>query len=216
MGSHEPSLSLRFSEALRGANELHAGQFRKGTSIPYISHLLGAASFALQHGADEDEAIAALLHDSIEDAPRALGADWVRKWILVRFGKCVLHIVESCTDADVSPKPPWRVRKEAYVAKLSNHDASVVLVSASDKLHNASCILSDYLHIRDKLWERFNREAGKEGTIGYYRGLVNAYTATGHHKELISELDRVVGQIETEAGFKGIWPLPNTHETNRI
>src|SRR5882762_942854 len=107
-------LSSRFSEALRGAADLHATQFKKGTTIPYIAHLLGVASIALHHGADEDEAIAALLHDAIEDAPRDLGANWVRNWLRFRFGEAVLSIVEGCTDADVSPKPVWRVRKEAY------------------------------------------------------------------------------------------------------
>jgi GTP pyrophosphokinase len=104
-------LSLRFSEALRGAAELHATQSKKGTRIPYIAHLLGVASIALQHGADEDEAIGALLHDTIEDAPRGLGANWVRDWLRFKFGQRVLDIVEGCTDADISPKPPWRARK---------------------------------------------------------------------------------------------------------
>jgi GTP pyrophosphokinase len=105
--TNEPiPLSLRFSEALRGAAELHARQVRKGTKIPYIAHLLGVASIALHHGADEDEAIAALLHDAIEDAPVELGPDWVRKWLRFRFGEHVLNIVEGCTDADVKPKPP--------------------------------------------------------------------------------------------------------------
>ena len=127
-------LSFRFSEALRGAADLHATQFRKGTTIPYVAHLLGVASIALQDGADEDEAIAALLHDAIEDAPRDLGANWVQNWLRFRFGERVLDIVEGCTDADVSPKPPWRARKEAYVARVRKEPASVILVSGADKL----------------------------------------------------------------------------------
>ena len=207
--TNEPiPLSSRFSEALGGAADLHAKQFRKGTKIPYIAHLLGVASIALHHGADEDEAIAALLHDAIEDAPEELGADWVRDWLRFRFGERVLHIVEGCTDADVRPKPPWRVRKEAYVARVPKERASVVLVSAADKLHNAGAILSDYREIGNPLWPRFNKDAGKAGTIGYYRGLVTAYRATGHHPRLVRELDVVVTQIEKETGHPGVWPLP--------
>lgn len=200
-------LSARFSEALRGAADLHARQVRKGTTIPYIAHLLGVASIALHHGADEDEAIAALLHDAIEDAPHDLGANWVRNWLRFRFGERVLTIVEGCTDADVSPKPAWRVRKEAYVARVLKEPASVVLVSASDKLHNASAILSDYREVGDKLWPRFNRDAGKPGVIGYYRGLVTAYQTAGHHPRLVRELAAVVARIEQEAGHHGVWPL---------
>ena len=207
--TNEPiPLSLRFSEALRGAADLHAKQVRKGTKIPYIAHLLGVASIALQHGADEDEAIAALLHDAIEDAPVELGANWVPNWLRFRFGERVLDIVEGCTDADVKPKPPWRARKEAYVARVPKEPASVVLVSAADKLHNAGAILSDYREIGDALWPRFNKDAGKAGTVGYYRGLVTAYRATGHHPRLVRELDAVVTQIEKETGHPGVWPLP--------
>jgi (p)ppGpp synthase/HD superfamily hydrolase len=201
-------LSSRFSEALRGAADLHAKQLRKGTTIPYIAHLLGVASIALHHGADEDEAIAALLHDAIEDAPRDLGANWVRNWLRFRFGDRVLSIVEGCTDADVSPKPPWLVRKEAYIARVPKEPAPVLLVSASDKLHNAGAILSDYRELGDKLWKRFNLDAGKAGVIGYYRGLVTAYTTAGHHPRLVRELDAVVAQIERETGHPGVWPLP--------
>ena len=200
-------LSTRFSDALSGAADLHAKQRRKGTAIPYVAHLLGVVSIALHHGADEDEAIAAVLHDAIEDAPPELGGDWVRKWIRFRFGDRVLSIVEGCTDADVVPKPPWRDRKEAYITRVLKEPASVVLVSAADKLHNASAILGDYRELGDVLWSRFNADAGKAGVIGYYRGLVEAYRATGHHPRLTRELERVVVQIETEAGCPGVWPL---------
>ena len=201
-------LSSRFSEALRGAADLHAKQTRKGTKIPYIAHLLGVASIALHHGADEDEAIAALLHDAVEDAPAELGANWVRNWLRFRFGERVLDIVDGCTDADVKPKPAWRIRKEAYVTRVHKEPASVILVSASDKLHNASAILADYRELGHKLWSRFNRDAGRAGVIGYYRGMVTAYQTTGHHPRLVRELDAVVTQIEVETGHPGVWPLP--------
>lgn len=205
-------LTNRFSEALAGAADLHADQSRKGTTIPYIAHLLGVTSIALHYDADEDEAIAALLHDAIEDAPQKLGAQWVRDWIRFRFGERVLRIVEGCTDADVSPKPPWRARKETYIAHIAKGaEPSVVLVSASDKLHNATAILADYRQIGDAVFERFNKTAGKSGVIGYYRGLVTAYRVTGHHLALVSELDRIVSDLERETGVNGVWPVGEAH-----
>jgi (p)ppGpp synthase/HD superfamily hydrolase len=202
-----PRLSWRFREALTVAADLHEDQKRKGTDIPYISHLLAVASIALDHDANEDQAIAALLHDSIEDAPPALGGEWVRRMLGHRFGPRVLAIVEGCTDADVRPKPPWRKRKEEYIAHLPSTPAEVLLVSAADKLHNATAILKDHRKIGDALWDRFNRDAGKAGTIGYYRGLVSAYQAAGHHPRLIGELDATVTALEQQAGMVGQWPL---------
>jgi (p)ppGpp synthase/HD superfamily hydrolase len=195
---------------MRGAADLHATQARRGTKIPYIAHLLGVASIALHYGADEDEAIAALLHDTIEDAPRDLGANWVRNWIRFRFGDNVLNIVAGCTDADVIPKPPWLERKRDYIARVQHEPASVILVSASDKLHNAAAVLSDFREVGEALWKRFNPEAGKAGVIGYYRGLVTAYAATGHHPRLVRELDRVVSEIEHATGHAGRWPLKHS------
>ena len=113
-------LTIRFSAAIVATHEIHVSQLRKGTTIPYIAHLLGFTSIALQHGAGEDEAIAALLHDSIEDAPDHLGAAGVRRLLRERFGERVLCIVEACTDTDVRPKPEWRVRKDTYVLHLQN------------------------------------------------------------------------------------------------
>jgi GTP pyrophosphokinase len=200
-------LTSRFAYALATAHDLHAGQVRKGTSIPAIGHLLGVAAIALHHGADEDEAIGALLHDAIEDAPPRLGADGVRGLILTQFGDAVLTIVEGCTDTDAVPKPPWRARKEAYIAHLPTQPPSVLLVSASDKLYNATAILSDLRAVGDEVWERFNRDAGKAGVIGYYRGLVPAFWATRQHLRLVDELDVIVTALETTAGVRGVWPL---------
>ena len=204
MSEQSAAFTLRFAEALQAATLLHAGQHRKGTNIPYISHLLGVAAFAMYYGADEEEAIGALLHDAIEDAPEPLEADGVRRYIHFRFGERVLQIVEGCTDSDVNPKPPWLERKKAYLAKVENEPPSVLLVSACDKLHNASSILTDHRRIGDQVWARF--KASKEGVIGYYRGLVQAFQRTGHHDELVRELDRVVTEIENATGCKGVWP----------
>lgn len=199
-------LTDRFTRALALATELHAGQTRKGTHVPYVGHVLGVTSIALHFGADEDEAIAALLHDTVEDAPKDVGPAAVRARIRDDFGARVLDIVEGCTDTDVTPKPAWLERKKAYVAHVPEASASVVLVSASDKVHNAGAILSDFHAVGHEVWRRFNADARMPGVIGYYRGLVGAYRATTHHPRLVDELDRVVNALETAAGHRGVWP----------
>jgi (p)ppGpp synthase/HD superfamily hydrolase len=182
-------LSTRFEEALVFATQLHAGQTRKGTNIPYISHLLAVTAIVIEHGGNEDEAIAALLHDSIEDQGGASTREEIRR----RFGDRVVEIVDGCTDTDVMPKPPWRVRKEEYIAHISVAPAPVRLVSAADKLHNARAVLEDYRIVGEALWKRFN--GGKEGTLWYYRAAVDALRKAGT-SPLIEELDRVVSEIE--------------------
>lgn len=182
-------LSTRFEEALVFATRLHGEQMRKGTTIPYIAHLLGVTSIVLEHGGNEDEAIAALLHDAIEDQGGASTREEIRR----RFGETIVTIVNGCTDAEVIPKPPWRTRKEAYIAHMAHASSSVRLVSAADKLHNARAILADYRVLGDALWTRFN--GGKAGTLWYYRSLVGAFRARGT-TALIEELDRVVSEIE--------------------
>lgn len=202
-------LSPRFSEALAGAAELHCRQQRKGTTIPYTAHVMAVAAIAFEFGANEDEAIGALLHDAIEDAPSELGAAWVRAWIRFRFGDTVLAIVEGCTDTDEQPKPPWRQRKEAYVEHLAGASPSILLVSAADKLQNSSAILRDLRAIGPSVWDRFRQapEPRAESVIGYYRGLVTAFASRGEHGRLIAELDATVAAIETAAGISGRWPV---------
>ncbi len=187
------TLSGRFREALVYACELHDEQRRKGSDVPYVAHLLAAASIALEHGASEDEAIAALLHDAVEDQGGRTTGEEIRR----RFGDAVAAIVYGCTDAEVSPKPPWRERKERYVAHLADAPGSVLLVSASDKLHNARSILADYRHQGDALWNRFT--GGRDGTLWYYRALVRAFQAR-LPGPLSEELERVVSEIERLAG----------------
>ena len=186
-------LSRRFEDALVYAARLHAKQIRKGTTIPYVSHLLSVASIVLEHGGNEVEAIAALLHDAIEDQGGAETREEIRR----RFGDAVVSIVDGCTDAEVIPKPPWKERKEQYIARLSHASPSILLVSAADKLHNARAILGDYRALGENLWDRFN--GGKEGTLWYYKSLVDAFkqAAAGTAlAPLIEELERVVGEIE--------------------
>lgn len=185
-------LSNRFTEALTYATELHANQTRKGSGVPYIAHLLGVASIALEYGANEDEAIAALLHDAIEDQGGAATREEIR-----RRGVMVTAIVDGCTDAETLPKPPWRQRKKAYIAHIPTASPSELLVSCADKLYNARSILNDYRLLGEVVWERF--KGGKEGTLWYYRSLVEAFRKTGS-TPLIEELERVVLELEQLVG----------------
>ncbi len=183
-------LSNRFNQALAFAAELHAQQQRKGSGVPYVAHLLGVTSIALEYGANEDEAIAALLHDAIEDQGGVATGAEIRR----RFGDAVATIVEGCTDAHSIPKPPWRERKELYLAHLPSASPSVLLVSASDKLHNSRSILQDYRAIGETVWDRF--KGGKTGTLWYYRALVEAFRLTAVNPNLFAELERTVTAIE--------------------
>jgi (p)ppGpp synthase/HD superfamily hydrolase len=189
------TLSTRFEEALIFATRLHAGQTRKGTAIPYISHLLAVTGIVLEHGGNEDEAIAALLHDAVEDQGGTATLEEIRR----RFGDRVAEIVAGCTDAWTTPKLPWRERKEAYLARLPGATPSVHLVSIADKLHNAQTILSDYRTLGESLWSRFN--GGKEGTLWFHRALVEALRDAGPSL-LVEELARIVSEIERLASTK--------------
>lgn len=183
----------RFEEALVYAMHIHAAQVRKGTSTPYVSHLLGTASIALEHGADEDAAIAALLHDAAEDQGGRARLDDIR----ARFGEHVAMIVDACTDSYEDPKPDWRARKEAYVGRIAAEHPEARLVSASDKLHNARAILCDYRQLGEALWARFN--SGKDDILWYYDALVRAFREAGDHRALIDELAATVGELHAFA-----------------
>lgn len=191
-------LSERFFDALRFAARLHNQQRRKGSETPYVAHLLAVCSLVLEHGGSEDEAIAALLHDTIEDqAGHCGGAASLRAAIHARYGATVLAIVNACTDAEVVPKPPWRARKEAYLSHLSRTpDPAYHRVSIADKLHNARAMLLDYRCHGDALWQRFNRREPAEH-LWYYRALVNVFRTSGQAPpSLIGELERVVTELE--------------------
>ena len=183
------ALSGRFEDALVFAARLHADQVRKETTIPYVSHLLSVSALVLEHGGSEDEAIAALLHDAVEDQ----GGRPTLEAIARRFGPAVAGIVDGCTDSETVPKPPWRQRKEAYLAHIARASSSVRLVSAADKLHNARSILADYRVSGEALWDRFT--GGRDGTLWYYRSLVEAFRAAGGTPAL-AELERVVAELE--------------------
>jgi (p)ppGpp synthase/HD superfamily hydrolase len=193
-------LGPRFLRAFLFAAEKHKGQTRKASTIPYIAHLMGVASLVLEAGGDEDLAIAALLHDVVEDCGGAPMLKEVRR----RFGKRVATIVEGCTDADTHPKPPWRERKENYLRHLKTADADTRLVSAADKLNNVRSILSDYRAVGESVWSRF--KGGREGTLWYYRTLLEIFLAhprnriTRDFELAVSELDSLVREKTLPSG----------------
>lgn len=182
-------LSERYDEALVFAHQLHRRQKRKGGATPYIAHLLSVSALVLEHGGDEDQAIAALLHDAIEDQ----GGEAARREIRRRFGDRVAAIVDDCTDTDQTPKPPWRARKEAYLNRLRTLPESSRLVSLADKVHNARTMLLDYRTVGEALWTRF--EGRREGTLWYYRSLVEIFAADSP-SALANELERTVAELE--------------------
>jgi len=168
-------LTPRLGQALTLAIEAHEGQVRKGTNIPYISHPIAVASIALEHGADEDQAIAALLHDAIEDG----GANYENR-IRVQFGERVVAIVNGCTDGvpdDSGQKAPWEERKLKYIKHLSEASDDVLLVSGSDKLHNARSIVEDLISSGQSVFDRFT--ATKTQTLWYYESLSNIFEEKG-------------------------------------
>lgn len=190
--SSSPTLGGRFEEAFLYAHRLHAVQKRKGTQIPYFSHLMAVTALVLEAGGDEDLAIAALLHDAVEDQGGRPRLEEIRE----KFGERVARTVEGLSDAFTTPEPPWRERKEAYLAHLRTAPAEVRLVSLADKLHNARTILADLQQNGEAVWGRFN--GGKEGTLWYYRSLA-AFFTQADPGPLAQELARVVAAMEQNA-----------------
>lgn len=188
------SLSERFDEALRFAHDLHRRQRRKGDDTPYIAHLLGVASLALEAGADEDEAIAALLHDAVEDQGGSAALAAIRE----RFGATVATIVEGCSEWDgVGDRPAWRARKERHIAQLAGASPSVLLIAGADKLHNARALLADYRKHGEALWRRFN--GGRDGTLWYYEAVTRVLALAGAPQPLVRELTRTVAELHRAA-----------------
>ena len=154
------------ADALTFATIAHLGQVRKGTAIPYITHPVAVSALVGRYGGDEQQMMAAVLHDVLEDCPGVSPVE-----IEASFGVRVRLIVEGCTDSRASPdgrKPPWRERKLAYLEHLKTASADIILVSACDTLHNASCIVEDLVCGTD-VFDRFS--AGREGTLWYYASL---------------------------------------------
>lgn len=187
------SYGENFQRALDYAARLHGDQSRKGTRVPYITHLLAVAAIVGENGGTEDEVVAALLHDAPEDR----GGEARLRDIRLRFGHAVAEIVAGCTDTYEDPKPPWRERKERHLAHLAGASDSVRLVSAADKLHNARSVLSDYRAVGDVLWDRFN--GGREGTLWFYRAVVDTLRVE-QNDPTVEEIGRVVSELERLAG----------------
>lgn len=184
-------LTDRFDEALVFARQRHNHQVRKGVAIPYLAHLMSTAALVLEAGGDEDQAIAGLLHDTLEDREYT---NTTYEVLVEQFGERVADIVRACSDSEPEPgaeKEPWRPRKERYIAKLRDGSPDSILVSNADKLHNARAILADYRIHGEKLWSRFNPDSDQ---LWYYRTLVNAFR--GLESPLAGELDRVVTELE--------------------
>jgi (p)ppGpp synthase/HD superfamily hydrolase len=192
--------SQRLVEAFDYAADLHRDQKKKGTSIPYLAHLLGVASLVAENGGTEDEVIAALLHDAAEDQ----GGKKVLNEISEQFGDHVASIVLGCSDTLSWPKPLWKTRKKQYLKHLENADDSTILVSIADKLHNLRSIVRDYRATGEDLWDRFGGK--KEGTLWYYRTLSEFFNRRGPEtpaKQIsvcLNELEALMIQERTEDG----------------
>lgn len=178
----------RFESALAYAATLHHGQTRKGNGAPYIVHPLAVASLVGSYGGDEDQVIAALLHDVLEDCDVEASA------LERRYGERVTRIVVACTDTTERPKPAWRPRKEAHVARVRDEQPDVKLVIAADKLHNALSILRDCRRddVGEQVWDRFS--ASRAEVLWYYRAMRDAI-ASGWNHPLARELDHVVSEL---------------------
>jgi len=190
-----PTLGRRLQRAFRYAAEKHAGQTRKQSAVPYLSHLMAVASLVLEAGGDENMAIAALLHDVVEDCGGMPRLREIRK----QFGPQVAKIVEGCTDSFDEPKQEWMARKQGYLREVKRADAETRLVSASDKLHNIRTILTDYRQHGEAIWTRFTGR--KEGTLWYYRALSDEYRRRNPNR-ITRELEIAVVELERAVGWK--------------
>jgi (p)ppGpp synthase/HD superfamily hydrolase len=162
---------------------------------------MAVASLVLEAGGDEDMAIAALLHDVVEDCGGMPRLREVRR----QFGPRVAKIVEGCTDSFGDPKPEWMERKKGYLCEVKHADAETRLVSAADKLHNVRTILADYRQHGEAIWTRFSGK--KEGTLWYYRALSDEYRRRSPNRTT-RELEIVVAELERAVGRK----LPSEKE----
>lgn len=187
-----PVVGTRFDDAVAYARTLHHDQVRKGTAIPYLSHLLGAAALVMDQGGDEDEVIAALLHDALEDQPDRTSYDEIAD----RYSDKVARIVLACSDAVEHPKPPWRERKAAYIAHLREQPDDVRRVSLADKLHNARSIVADWRVIGDEVWTKFS--AGRDEQVWYYTSLLEVFSERPP-SPLVTELAEAVHQLREAA-----------------
>jgi (p)ppGpp synthase/HD superfamily hydrolase len=188
-GEHGGELGERFVDALGYAARAHAGQRRANDGQPYVAHLLRVAGLVIQDGGSEDEAIAALLHDAVEDQGGLERLNDIRK----RYGHPVADIVDECTDSYGDPKPPWRARKEQYLAELEGSSPGALRVSMADKLDNVNSLLRAYRIDGEELWARSNK--GPDDVRWYYGTLATRF-AELRPGPLADELSRTVAGFE--------------------
>jgi len=192
----EPThLSDRFKRALQIAFDYHQEQERKGSREPYYAHLMSVSALVLENGGSENQAIAALLHDAVEDQG---GLQTLEK-IKAEFGEEIAEIVAGCTDAYTHPKPPWKGRKTDYLEKMKSESDTILLVSLSDKVHNARSILRDLQKDGDAIWIRF--KGGKAGTLWYYQSLANIFDESPF-QSLKQDFRQLVEEIITLANLQ--------------
>lgn len=192
-------LGSSFEKALVYATRLHARQTKKGNGQPYIGHLLGVTALVIAHGGNEEEAIAAVLHDAVEDQGGLPTLRAIRR----KFGPRIANIVESCSDSVTTPKPPWKDRKTKYIAHIRHAPPSVRLVTAADKLDNVRMIITDLRQEGDRVWARFT--GGKDGSLWYYRAMFETLKEAGA-TPLVEELGRAVTEMERLAARRSPEP----------
>ncbi len=195
---HPPAPVVALTDALTRAFDLarsaHAGQTRRGTSVPYLSHLLAVAALVLEFGGDETAAIVALLHDVVEDCGGAARLAEIRG----EFGDEVAVMVSALSDTDQDPKPPWRPRKEAAIERLKNDSPATQLVAFCDKLHNARSIVADLATFGASTWSKFN--GGRDGTLWYYQSLVEVASGSSLPPRLVAEFTATVTEMHRLSG----------------
>lgn len=184
--------NTKFYDALACATFLHQDQVRKTSGTPYIAHLLSVAALVLESRGNENQAIAALLHDSVEDQGVTIDE------IASRFGQKVADLVDAVTESNTNPKPDWTQRKNLYLSKLRNASTEAVLISLADKLHNARALEEGLYAHGEVMWEKFFKSRKSE-TLWFYRELTEIYCAKGFEANwLFIELDRSLKRIFKE------------------
>ena len=198
----ERTLSPRMVEAIDLAFRLHGHDTRKECKVPYLAHVLNVCALVIQDGGDEDEAVAALLHDALEDKPEKIK---VRE-IKARFGGKVAEIVTLCTDTKKGfkggDKGPWRERKERYLMEIKHHDPALLRVTVADKIDNARAIIFDHKHVGERVWKRF--KAGRDEQLWYYGAALQVYRDVGFKGPLLEDLGALVEELKLLSGVT--WP----------
>lgn len=185
------TLSRKFEHALTFANQVHAEQKRKDSGAPYFAHVIGVAALVLEDGGSEEEAIAALLHDTAEDQ----GGQAMLDEIAERFGDKISRIVSECSDTLVIPKPPWRERKEAHIKKLRMAHPETIRIMLADKVYNSRNLLRGLQQRGEQVWGNF--KGGRDGTLWYFKQMYATFALTCPPTNyLMDELARNIRRIE--------------------